>query len=75
MQSLTMKNGDQACREAANYFRKEGIMAILDENQFGLRKMPLDGHLPERLKTPHVTSCVYNGLEATMEAKTKLGEA
>ena len=50
-------------------------MAILDENQFGLRKRPLGNHLPEKLQTPHVTRCIYKCFEATMEAKTKLGDA
>ena len=50
-------------------------MAILEENQFGLRKEPQDGHLPEKLKIPEVVNCVYNCLEAAMEVKAKLGDA
>ena len=53
-----MRKGNQAIREAAILCGKECIMVILDENQFGSRKRPLDNHLPENLKTSHVTRCI-----------------
>ena len=70
-----MMHGDSAFQQAANLFGTKCIMAIFDENQFGLRKTQLDNHLPEKLQTPHVTRCIYKCLEATMDDKAKLGDA
>ena len=38
------KRGDSATREAARFFGLDDIAAILEANQFGSRKNPLDGH-------------------------------
>ena len=46
--------GDSASQEAGRILSKDGIAAILDENQYGLRANPLAGHLHKNLETRHV---------------------
>ena len=66
--------GDSAFQEARQILTKDGIAAILDENQYGLRASPLAGHLHENLQTRHVYHSIWNILEGIMQAREKLGE-